>query len=346
MEVNFVLNRNNANWILEKFALRTSQNLSKLGHKSTISGSPQVSADVNHFLSYNFVLNPPKKSTVLITHIDDRSKLSHIRELSLNPNIQSMICLSRYTKNFLVNQGIPQDKVSFVLPAVDSIPKLRVIRIGLSSYIYKDGRKNEKWIKQIANLISLENFEFHIFGSGWETTIQALEQAGAKVLYRKATKDFLGDHTHILESLPNMDYWMYLGFDEGSIGCVEASLAGVPLITTPQGFHLDLPGGVMHEINTFDELRLLFSDLSHKKPQKNIYDAYTWGRYTNDLLKIWGGESDFGTDMSESFASSRTSKIDYESPLVDMTFRRYISALGRHPRVQLIRSFIGKERKL
>ena len=346
MEVNFVLNRNNANWILEKFALRTSQCLTELGHKSTIAGNPQLSADVNHFLSYNFVLNPPKNSTVLITHIDDQSKLRHIRDLSLNPNIQSMICLSRYTRDFLVSHGISQDKVSYVLPAVDAIPKLRVLRIGLSSYIYKDGRKNEAWIKRIANSITLENFEFHIFGSGWESTIQALEQAGAKVLITKATEDFLGDHKHIIESLPNLDYWMYLGFDEGSIGCLEASLAGVPLITTPQGFHLDLPGGLRHEINTFDELLQLFSSLSKEIPQKNTYNTYTWGRYTDDLLRIWGGESDFGTSVNESSDRSETSKANNGNPLVDMTFRRYMSALGRLPRVQLIRSFIRKERKL
>jgi hypothetical protein len=139
---------------------------------------------------------------------------------------------------------------------------------------------------------------------------------------------------------------MYLGFDEGSMGCLEASLAGVPLITTPQGFHLDLPGGITHEIRNFDDLLRLFTKLTFKVSQKDLHSQFMWNRYAKDALKIWQGDSSFETNLDSTSPRSTKGGLDENHLLVQMTFRRYVSAIGRIPSVQFIRNFIRRGRKL
>jgi hypothetical protein len=347
MKINIILNSQNANWILEKFAVKTSFELIKLGHDVRINPEPIQEFDVNHYLSYNFVLNPPAKSTVLVTHIDDKSKLHFVKNLAKNENINSFICLSEYTRNFLISEGIPMYRVASVLPGVDSIPQIRAIRIGLSSYIYNDGRKNESWLQRLSEELPLGGFEFHIFGSGWEKTCEKLIQAGADVIYTKATTDFTGDHRAILDSLSFVDFWMYLGFDEGSMGCLDAALAGVPLITTPQGFHLDLPGGIAHPVSSYEELKSTTTQLRPKwLGRQEFQEQYSWERYARECLAIW--EKEYHYSKTAVYKSSGTDfeDPDIKSPLVRMTFRRYVSSFGRLKLIIWIRKHFKRERKL
>ena len=347
MKINFVLNSQNANWILEKFAHRTTTELIKLGHDARINPEPIQNFDINHYLSYNFVLNPPPNSTVLVTHIDDRLKLQYLKNLSKNQNIASLICLSRYTKNFLISEGLPKDRISSVPPSVDTFPPVRVIRIGLSSYIYKDGRKNESWLQRLCDDISLAGFEFHVFGSGWEKTCERLLESGAIVRYTKATADFTDDHRAILDSLKVVDYWMYLGFDEGSMGCLDAALAGVPLITTPQGFHLDLPGGIAHEISSYEALKSLLTQLKTRFLSENeIHEYYSWKRYAQECLTIWEGDYGYSSKTLIKIGESESKSTEFTSPLVRMSFKRYKSAIGRLKLVIRIRKRVNQKRKL
>jgi hypothetical protein len=85
-----------------------------------------------------------------------------------------------------------------------------------------------------------------------------------------------------------MDFWMYLGQDEGSMGCLDAALIGIPLITTPQGFHLELPLGIKHEIESSENLQKILNLISFEyKELINNRTNWTWNRFALDHLAIW-----------------------------------------------------------
>jgi len=218
-----------------------------------------------------------------------------------------------------------------VLPAVDKIPKSRSIKIGMSGRVYSDGRKNEKWLTYISNLMSLENFEFHFFGSGWENTANKLELANAVVTLHQETESFETDHENILSSLPLLDYWMYLGFDEGSMGSLDAALAGVPLIATPQGFHLNLPHEIFKPVQNENDLFEVMKGLSEKSTLgKRDVLFWTWERYAAEHIKIWEGVYDFqGAPSSEQELTPiyRPSRLNFVLESLDIV--RIRSAIAR-----------------
>ena len=287
MKIALILSPENKGWILEKFARRMMVNLVDLGHQVQLTEDVVPGVDITHFLSYNFVDSAPGYRTAFVTHIDDSFKISHLKKLLKNELIDKFICMSQSTVEHLVKNGLPRDSLSYVLPAVDACPPPRLIKIGLSGRIYKDGRKNEDWLSDAASRMSLENFEFHIFGSGWDDIANELVSSKASVYTYGESLDYTHDHHVILEKLKILDYWMYLGFDEGSMGSLDAALAGVSLIATPQGFHLDLDFNRNLWVNSAQELFESMIALSNEKPSTSDLEYWTWLRYSQDHLAIW-----------------------------------------------------------
>jgi hypothetical protein len=100
--------------------------------------------------------------------------------------------------------------------------------------------------------------------------------------------EFEAQHAEIVENMKQMDYWMYLGQDEGSMGCLDAALMGIPLITTPQGFHLQLPIGIKHEIESSEGLQKALELISCEYQELlNVRENWTWNRFAMDHLYIW-----------------------------------------------------------
>jgi hypothetical protein len=331
LKINLILNDLNQGWIIQKFAERMQASLIKLDHNVSIQRVPSNDCDVNHFMSYNFVIPASGVTTAMVTHIDDIFKISHLKKIQKENLLNSLICMSEYTRNRLIEKGLDSEYISFVLPAVDKIPKSKSIKIGLSGRIYSDGRKNEKWLAHISKLMSLENFEFHFFGSGWENIAKKLELSKATVVLHHETESFEADHEDILSSLILLDYWMYLGFDEGSMGSLDAALAGVPLIATPQGFHLNLPHKIFKPVQNENDLLKVMNELSEKSSlsEKDV-SYWTWDRYVAEHVKIWEGWYDFqGVPSSEQeiIEIYRPSKIDIMLESLDIV--RIRSAIAR-----------------
>lgn len=343
MKIALVLNPENSGWIIEKFALRLESSLTHLGHEVQITQKPVNDVDVNHFMSYNFVSKVQTVSTVMVTHIDDALKMKHLRKLIEKYNICSLICMSADTVNLLVENEIPQNKISYVLPAVDSLPELKRIKIGLSGRIYKDGRKNEKWLTELAKQISFENFEFHIFGTGWEAVSSSIVDAGGLTVIYPETKNYLDDHLLIISSFKNLDYWLYLGFDEGSMGCLDASLAGLPLIATPQGFHLELPTEIAFPVENMIQLKAIMRKL--ESPFRNLNtlrDYWLWDRYAQEHLSIWSGNFNYRPLWASPKHSHRGSiKISYRT----LTLRRVLSGIGRSELFLILRNLLRPGKK-
>ena len=332
LKINLILNDLNKGWIIQKFALRLEENLVKLGHEVKISNAPDRDAQINHFMSYNFVVESYNITTAMITHIDDIFKVNHIKSLADKNDIHSFICMSEFTRNQLIDGGLISGKLSVVLPAADSFPPRRRIKIAMSGRVYRDGRKNESWLLKLSSAMDLSNFEFHFFGSGWGEINTAIHKANGMVELYPETENFSYDYDSIINALPNLDYWLYLGFDEGSMGSLDAFLAGLPLICTPQGFHLDLKDGIAFSVETADDLIDTFKKLDRAYLSQDTFESYwTWERYAKDYLEIWQGYPNFISRHSKTSLESNLSTNYSNLLFLAKSFHpsRILGAIGR-----------------
>ena len=289
-------------------------------------------------MSYVFANPSGGKTSILITHVDDTYKLAHIKSLLKKNNELIFVCLSRQTAQFLIEEGISQDNVFYALPGIDPYVEPRKIKIGTSGRIYKDGRKNEKWLLEACSKIDISPFHFNFFGNGWDEIGHTLLKSGASVTIVSENAEFEAEHAQIIENMKQMEYWMYLGQDEGSMGCLDAALIGIPLITTPQGFHLELPRGIAHEIESSESLLEVLNLISFGyKELIKIRANWTWNRFALDHLAIWNLiDAKPETFTSEYHSSNYHFKKHTFSP------RRVISAIFRTSILLKVRKYLFK----
>jgi hypothetical protein len=288
MRITLLLNHNNRSWIIEKMAGRLARELVLLGCEATVSENIDPSSAIVHHMSWAFANRPSAQpSTMMITHLDDHFKFMQIKT-TLETNVAVGICMSNDTRQQLIQRGSPATQLVTIGPAHDGVMAPRRIVIGLTTRLYPDGRKGEHLLVGLASACDLSVFEFRIFGKGWEAIIPLLEQAGAVVDYAGETDDFQADYHTIQRAVPLFDYYLYLGMDEGSLGTLDALMAGVKTIVTPQGFHLDLPHGITHAVTTVEDLKQVFTEIACPMQQRRDgVSGLTWARYAEQHLLLW-----------------------------------------------------------
>ena len=97
--------------------------------------------------------------------------------------------------------------------------------------------------------------------------------------------------------MPLLDYYLYWGFDEGSMGYLDALRAGVGTIVTPQGFHLDVKDGITYACRTLSDFKNVLLELQNKRKKViESVEAWTWENYVKKHLEVWnyllGNEED------------------------------------------------------
>jgi hypothetical protein len=288
LRVRLVLSADNRSWIIEKMAERLKQYSAGFGISADIAEAPNPTADVNHWMSYAFAnVRHSTPTSMLITHLDDPYKVRLVKD-ELNSGVDLGICLSSHTQDKLIQSGVDRDSVTFVIPGHDFVAVPGRITIGLTTRTYPDGRKREHMLINLARSMPLSAFKFLIFGKGWDKVIPELEASGAEVDYRPGTDDFVADYAEIAASIPKMDYYLYLGRDEGSLGTLDALAAGVKTIVTPQGFHVDLPNGITHPVWEQEDLYAVFSKLHDGRQQRieGVAD-FSWENYVRQHAIAW-----------------------------------------------------------
>ena len=282
MKIHIVCYDDIHSWIIGKFAIKLNENLQKLGIQSDISDKPDLSADINHHLIY--YQYDGKKSTidtVMITHIDRLSKFDML--LKQMQTAKAGICMSRETMMNLAKMGIEKNRLCYVNPAHDGVLPIKKIVIGIASRIYDDGRKNEQYLNKLAKTLSPMYFTFKIFGDGWESQIECLKKHGFECEY---TEHF--DYEKYLRFIPGLDYYLYMGTDEGQMGFVDALSSGVKTIVVPQGYHLDAYNGITHPFTTYDELEnILLQIQKDKETLVQSVRTWNWMDYTKKHVEIW-----------------------------------------------------------
>ena len=287
-QAHLVLAPDNRSWIIEKMAARIAEHAREYGFEVSVGEAERVDADINHWMSYAFANVPHNTpATMLITHLDDPYKMGLVKtELSSGVNVG--IALSSHMCDMLVAAGASQEALAFAVPGHDFAACPRRMVIGLTTRLYPDGRKREFMLLDLARAMRLDRFRFEIFGMGWENVIPELEAAGAEVGYWPGTDDFRADYIEMMARVPAFDYYLYLGRDEGSLGTLDALAAGVKTIVTPQGFHVDLPGGITHPVWSQEELEAVFRDIAAEVDRRTgAVAGLTWQAYAEAHAIVW-----------------------------------------------------------
>jgi hypothetical protein len=287
MRCNIVLDDRSHGGIIEKIALRLNENLCQQGVNSEITNKPTCDADINHFMMYYYAEPVMSvKNTMFITHVDFDWKLESLKEKIKYVDIG--FCMSRMTMMRLADLGIPKRSLRFIPPGHDGLVTPRKIRIGITSNLYHDGRKREWMLLKIANEIWAKELQFEIYGTGWSSVVAEMRALGVDVNLYNGTGDYQKDYADLLHAIPSFDYYLYLGLDEGSMGTLDALAAGVPLIVTPEGFHMDLNVCIDHPFITYKELHSILQQIVKNKIDRISSAAnLSWKEYAINHIFLW-----------------------------------------------------------
>ena len=282
MHVHIVCYEKPPNWILGKISYKLCDAINALGIESSISNQPNFDADVNHHIYYlPFEGHKTNLDTLLVTHIDTKEKLKILLgQLSV---ADGAVFFSAQTKNVLQMAGAPKNKLITINPPHDGVIKPRKLWIGLLSNIYPNYRKRENFIFELVSSVNLTGFEFIIMGTGWERFIQLLKQKNIKYTWYSEFK-----YDEYVKIVPQLDYFLYTGIDEGSMAFLDILAADVKTIVTPQGFHLDSGVPIDHPFETVDELKEIFKQIIIKRRLRpNSIGMWTWENYAKHHIAFW-----------------------------------------------------------
>jgi hypothetical protein len=284
MKVCLVSYENTASWILGSLTINLERELRSQGVDVVIADRAQPTADINHHIIYTgYDGSPSSIDTLMITHVDTADKVALLKR---QMQVAEMgVCPSSDTMNKLVALGLPRRRLcyaNFPSPQRGMIERRRT-RIGITTRCHPHGSKREYLLGGLAQHLPRGEFEFHIMGSGWDCVIDELRRNGTEVVYYG---DFETERYRRLWQ--SLDYYLYLGQDEGSTGLLDALEAGVPTIATPQGFHLDLHRGLVHSVDDLDDLVTVFGRLAEDRLCLRASVAHLdWTDYALKHLALW-----------------------------------------------------------
>ena len=295
MKVNIIVSEQG--WILNKFGKCMCDELEKIGIPAKLSDEFDKSADINHYCGANVANVVDEQTTFMITHVDTAYKMECIRRQTEKGAIG--VCMSLDTKNKLIANGIKANRLCYINPAQDGQISPKKITLGFTHRVYNDNRKRETMLIDICKQVNPKIFRFAIMGAGWESIIRQLNDMGFETEYYPEFDK--GKYNNLIS---NLDYYCYFGFDEGSMGFLDAIAAGVGTIVTPQGYHLDTGCDITYPVSTIDEIVDALHDIESKR-KKNLrfIEEWTWENYTKKHLQIWNYQA--GAEPLEKILSNR-----------------------------------------
>lgn len=278
MKVNLVCK--DTGWILRKFAERLHENLKMLGADAEITGNVDPEADINHHVQFGMCM-PLRQDTLMVSHVDCGYWLEALQIQMREARLA--VCMSRETMLKLAGLGIPRQKLCYVTPAHDGVIKPKKYAVGITHRNHGDFRKRNHALAEIFRELNPDYFLIKIMGDGWESIVAELRGLGYEVEYHS-----LFDYQEYQKLMPSLDYYMFFGTDEGSMGLLDALAAGIGTIATPQGFYLDIQGGITYPCMTVNEFSNALLELQGKRERivKSV-EHLTWENYAKKHLEIW-----------------------------------------------------------
>ena len=271
-------------WILNKFAVKMQEELESRGYCCSIGHEIDTLADMNHHIIYASC-NPivsHYNETFMITHIDSYNKVEFLKHQLRNAKMG--ICMSRETMERLASYGVRREKLCYINPAQDGKIKPKKYILGITHKTHEeDHRKSENVLIDLCRDLDPDYFAFKIMGAGWGEIVDYIKKMGFQIDYYPQF-----DYEEYLRLMPSLDYYLYWGFDEGSMGYLDALRAGVETIVTPQGYHLDIKDGITYPCRTIPEFRDVLLELQDKRRKivKSV-ESWTWKNFVDKHLEVW-----------------------------------------------------------
>ena len=312
-------------WILGKFAKQLNKNLLQLGIQSDIDNKPDNTADINHHIIYNnFNGEISKNDTLMITHVDNIDKLNLLKKNIVKAQLG--ICMSSETMFSLSDSGIDKQKLCYILPSHDQVVQIKKIAIGIFCRVQPDGRTREYFLERLINNLNSKLFKFIIMGDSWDPQVNKLHKSGFEVEYYNTFN--LDVYYKLFQKL---DYYLYMGMDEGQMGVLDAHAAGIKTIVTKQGYHLDLNNSVTHYFSKYDELlSILMKIQSDKEILLNSVSQLTWIDYTKKHIECWNyilskkQVSSIYTDGYNSISRQKVVMKNYKISKLKLVINKYL----------------------
>ncbi len=273
-------------WIIYKFAKTVTDKLIELGFDARLSELFDPNADINHYFSPNNVgysrsTRVDNHTTFMVTHVDTALKVDQIKELTERGALG--ICMSKETRDKLISYGVQGKRICYINPAQDGQILPKKTTLGFTHRLYSDCRKRDNMLVEICREIDPAVFRFAIMGAGWEKIVEEIEGMGFEVEYYS---NF--DKVKYNKLMLSLDYYCYFGFDEGSMGFLDAMAAGVKAIITPQGYHLDAGIDITYPVNTIADILDALHEIEEKRKKHiRFVNTWTWENYTLKHIEIW-----------------------------------------------------------
>jgi hypothetical protein len=312
MKVDIIVDESNKGWIIEKMANRLNENLLLLGIDSSVTDKPSIQPDVIHWMHYLNVPTDLKISainTMLVTHVDEIDKLERLGFL-IKMGVYPLF-LSEAHSLEISNLLKVEKKFQKILPGSD-LAVFNKIKFIINSNSYPDNRKNDDYLIKLSKDLNLEQTIFVFCGKRWEKVGNHLSDSGAEVyIYSKQAGNY-PDYDTLNKITKDSDIFIYMGFDEGSIGALDAYLLNKKLIVSDQGFHKEMLNNDVLLFKNYDK----FKELVEVEIANHLYwqkekSRWSWATFAECHLDVWKKLSQ-NTDLP----FSTPSKLGHNSKIV------------------------------
>ena len=325
--MSFYIAAENRGWVIEKIMTRLMEQFRCCGIDSFEAKDElcDLDTDFHIFMHYQHVTkcsdNCKAQKIAFVYHVDDLFRLIVI--FSLLARGFHLLFISEHTRSQIhfLTLGLFSKKLSSVGIASDiAKPVDRRITCGVSSNVYPDKRKNESWILEVCNVLKPNDIEFEFIGKRWDEVAFELQRKGFSVRIFESLKPFDEDYSEVLSRMRGWDLVLYLGFDEGSLGILDAVLSGIDVLVSSQGFHLEM--GLSDE-----DLFTSYSDFQSKLKSKvekfalqnEMSFYYSWGGMASRVTSIM----DFAERGSRESASATRKLKSSKSPCFSATMAKF-----------------------
>lgn len=259
-----------------------SHELQYLGLTVSIGSAIDYGADIVFYLSSTLSNYQSANSKVCYEILSNNLLCSSSYDVLNNKNA-FFVCYSKKIKDELIKRGISEQRILHISFPVSSYIQRAKIKLGFTHRVYNDTRKRESMLIDICRCINSDLFMFEIMGAGWTEIINEIRSMGFEVLYYP---DF--DKEKYNSIMKDIDYYCYFGFDEGSMGFMDAIAAGAKTIVTPQGYHLECGFNIDYPVKTIKDIVNVLRSLEEDYHFSLTYrDQKTMSYYATNLVHFW-----------------------------------------------------------
>ena len=292
--VQLIVHPGNAGWILEKIAIRLKEKFKIDGLDVQILESPRGDSDIVFWLYFGhrgIVKNgggsyTTRLKSAFVTHVDDATKLNIIRRLN-EDGVDLVFMSPSHSHEISSMLGFTEPFFNILL-GTDLVETEQKMKIGLFSKCFDDGRKNEAWLVELAKKENLKDCEFIFIGTGWNRIRDELEAAGAEVKLYDGIQYPYPDYSEFPTFYRSLDLYLNLGFDEGSMGSLDAYVLGVKLLVSRQGFHNEFDRDADSFFSNYQEFSDKFiKNLEHHRSYQKAIKMWSWTNTADFLLNHW-----------------------------------------------------------